>query len=144
LRKFALFLLLTTVLPSLALYHYRNRIYLWDMIARVNVDGNTVPTLWPQPANVSDTPSARAYINALNDLYLERTGFATTRLVLQHGFTQPIDPQQQMRCWLRSFCLASADALPPPTATYAAKPSMTSRLVQWIDAENHRWVVHLW
>jgi hypothetical protein len=140
-RKFLIFLFVTTVLPGVLLYHYRNRIYLWDMASRVRVDDTRIATLFPR---ASDGRSARVYINAANDIYLERTGFTSNRLILQQGMSAPADPGKEIRCWARSICLASADVVPVAASPYTAQTSMSSRVVEWIDAEHHRWKVQLY
>lgn len=140
-RKFLLFLFVTTVLPGVLLYHYRNRIYLWDMVARVRVDGTRIASFYPRP---SDATSARVYINASNDIYVERRGFAPDRLVLQKNMSAPADPGKEIRCWAKSFCLASADSVPVAAARYNAQTAMSSRTVEWLDAEHHSWKVQLY
>jgi hypothetical protein len=136
-RRLVLFIVFF-VLPSIPLYLYRNRIYLWDVIARVDVEGMRVPS-----SLRSDAPGARVYINASNDIYLERGGVAPARLLLQHGMQAPAEPGNEVRCWLRSFCLASADAVPLPAAKYDGQPSMSARTVQWKDESGRTWVVKL-
>ncbi len=140
-RKFLLFLFVTTVLPGMLLYHYRNRIYLWDMVARVRVDGTRIASFYPR---LSDATSARVYINASNDIYVERTGFASDRLILQKGMPAPADPGKEIRCWAKSFCLASADTVPVSAPQYDAHAAMSSRTVEWMDAEHRSWKVQLY
>ncbi|ADV84704.1 hypothetical protein [Terriglobus saanensis] len=140
-RKFLLFLFVTTVLPGVLLYHYRNRIYLWDMVSRVRVDGTRITSFYPRP---SDVISARVYINAANDIYVERKGFSPDRLVLQKSMAAPADPGKEIRCWVKSFCFATADAVPVATPQYNAHAAMSSRVVEWMDAEHHSWKVQLY
>jgi len=109
----------------------RQRVFLWDPLARMTRNGTKVP-------------DARVLINFSNDVLIEDRSDGRLRLALVQNWNRvPSSPAGPVRCVGALACMSDADRA---TATPLTKQlaTMSSRLVDFVDRDGEAIRVSLW
>ncbi len=109
---------------------YRQRLFLWDPIATVTRDG-------------TKDPNARIRINFTNDVLLEDSTAAQTRMYLIQNWSKAVIAPARLTCLGRAVCMTDADqATGDPIAAGSrgrrdpfAGVTMTSKRVEFVDED---------